>query len=181
MVVLRSGQDTAIGAALLRTETSDDSSSFHFLRLPLELRENIYRMLLTTKYTYEEPSVTKDSQQPYIAGDLGYYPLKGRFDLRPSILLANQQIYVEAKRILYMENDFAVFKIYCPTVEHCTSKYSAWRTVIPVFERLLEEKVPNPMLKVIIEPLTEERMASDRWLTVITTAEGIPSVICTLW
>jgi hypothetical protein len=163
MVTLRSNFDTSTGVAL-RAKTSGDGSSSHFLRLPLELRDYIYRMLLTTKYAFMESKLSDDETYP------------GRFDLRPSILLANKRIYMEAKRVLYMENNFAIFQI-----NHRPVKYKDWAKYIPVFKRLPEEKVPNPKLRIIIEPIAKEMRISDAWFTLITTAECIPSVMFALW
>jgi hypothetical protein len=156
MVILRSGRDTTADSTSI-AQTPDNSSSFPFLRLPLELGENIYRKLLTTRYAFVEPKLSDDSNYP------------GRYNLSPSILLANNQIYLEAKRVLYMKNDFAIFRIYGSTIER-----SAWIKYVPVFKRLSEEKIPNPKLRIIIEPITEEAKTTNGWFTMITTAEGVP-------
>lgn len=86
MVILGSGQDTATSATV-HAETPDERLSFPFLRLPMELREYIYRMLLTTQYAFVEHQLSDEPAYP------------GRFDLRPSILLANKQMYIEAGRV----------------------------------------------------------------------------------
>jgi hypothetical protein len=65
------------------------------LGIPLELRDPIYEMLLTTPCgTKLDPTV---------------YSLK--FNLHPAILRVSKQISAEASRVLYQDNEFIVFKV----------------------------------------------------------------------
>ena len=106
---LLSSSDTAISSSMASVEslcTIFDSHSIQssasntqkhppralgFLDLPGEIRNQIYRMVLTTKWAFKKA------------------PYAHRFDstcyeLSPAILRANQQIYREARSILYDEN-----------------------------------------------------------------------------
>jgi hypothetical protein len=165
MVKLRSGRRT-IAEAAFHVDSSDDGPPFPFLKLPFELRDCIYRMLLTTQYAYIEEQLPNDSA----------WPCKGKFDIRPSILLANKQIYMEANKVLYTGNDFAVFKFFDPKSAH-----NPWKSYIPAFQRLSEKRVTNPKLRIVIKPVDVRTSWRSAWVTIVTTAEGIPSIIFALW
>ncbi|MCJ1451514.1 hypothetical protein MMC28_001852 [Mycoblastus sanguinarius] len=59
--------------------------------IPGEIRNEIYHMLLTTRYTFHEK--------------------KMRFDLQPAILQVNKQIHAEAKSVLHGDNLWILFEI----------------------------------------------------------------------
>jgi hypothetical protein len=83
-----------------RSSVQNDSkmSPFPFLRLPREIRDCIYRHLLSSRLTFTHAA--------YKYGD---YRWPVRF--APAILRANKQISEEASRVLYTENDFVVLKV----------------------------------------------------------------------
>ncbi|KAH0538380.1 hypothetical protein FGG08_005029 [Glutinoglossum americanum] len=77
------------------TTPAPSSSSFPFLRLPPEIRNKIYRYLLTTTSTIASPH-----RPPQHAIRNG---------LTPALLAANRQIHSEAQRILYRENRAEIY------------------------------------------------------------------------
>jgi hypothetical protein len=132
---------------------------FHFLRLPLELRESIYRMLLTTTYcTY--PKVT------------GIRPSLG-FNLQTAILLVNKQILVEATRILYHGNDFIILKV--------DTDIDMIFTCVPTFQLLSEDRVTSPVLRIELAVVDGSSVRATRQQTIITTSEGLQSIINASW
>jgi hypothetical protein len=127
----------------------------HFFKLPLELRELIYRMLLTTEY------------YPHFAST---WP---KFHLHPGILLVNRQASAEAMRILYQGNDFIILKV---TGVNLLLK----SPYIPQFKRLSEKKVTSPVLRIKIAVAGRGPREGNDQQTVITTLEGLKSIICTM-
>jgi hypothetical protein len=131
-----------------------------FLRLPLEVRDMIYRMLLITPYCTE---VAQNG-----------WSLK--FHLWPAILLINKQISAEALRILYHENDFVIFTValFRLCVEH-----------VPSFRRLNEEQVINPVLQATVETavdMPENYYWGPRLMvTLITTIDDLQPITSALW
>jgi hypothetical protein len=96
-----------------------------FSKIPLEIREEIYRMLLTTPYC-----MFVDSARQCL-----------RFCLHTAILRVNKQVSAESTRILYEENQFIILKV---------SLNSFFPQEIPAFNHLSENKVKNPLLSVEI-------------------------------
>jgi hypothetical protein len=130
---------------------------YHFLRTPLEIRDEIYGMLLTTQYcTHISPTGTSLEFQLSIS----------------NILRANKQIYVEATRVFLKKNDFIILKV-------------LWVSLplkdVPAFKFLREEKVTNPVLRVNVRPVRETRHRNHaRSTTLITTIEGLQPIITAL-
>ncbi len=90
----------------------------HFLSLPRELRDHIYRELLLEDLVWDEP--------------------QDRYNLQPAILRVNKQVNEEASRILYDENCWVLFKIDCNKdyvdilkKDHCRSVSSNSLEVFP--------------------------------------------------
>ncbi|KAF6228944.1 hypothetical protein HO133_007056 [Letharia lupina] len=90
-----------------------------FMRAPREIRDNIYRFLLSTKHTKEfhgEPASASSAQSPNNPTEPGLI----RY-FHTSILFTNRQVYIEASNIFYMENLFirinsvAANELYHPT------------------------------------------------------------------
>jgi hypothetical protein len=147
-------------------------STFPFLRLPLEIRVYIYRHLLSTRPT---------STQAYKDGDYSW-----PFKFAPAILQANKQVFGEASRVLYTENDFVVLQI----ATHIYSAiYSATQTPslidkFPNFPGLSEKQIPHPLLSLAITDLNSEPSASQTLVNkrkFIFTLEALPYVIQLLW
>jgi hypothetical protein len=128
----------------------------HLMRFPRELRDQIYRVLLTTAY-----GANLDPKG---------YSLK--FELHPAILRVSKQISVEASGVLYQENEFVVFKVIGLSLLH------QW---IPQFNRLRESQIPRTLLRVELAMVDSSRVAVGNTRTIVTTAEGIRSIISAIW
>jgi hypothetical protein len=133
---------------------------FPFLKLPQEIRDCIYRHLLSTR-----PAITHDD------GSRDYsWPIK----FNPAILRANKKVYEEASRVLYIENDFVVLR-----VTHTLEDF--WLRDFPHFASLLYKQIPRPILEITIEePSDSELSQTLRRLnqrTFIFTLEGFPYFI----
>ena len=70
------------------------------LSVPGEIRNKIWRMLLTTAYAFKEPTSEGDREAHY--------------ELQPAILRVNRQIYHETRDILREENMWVFFSIGLP-------------------------------------------------------------------
>jgi hypothetical protein len=107
------------------------------LKLSLELRDIIYKMLLTTPYC------TDLARQEILSTPYGTNIESGRrfwkFHLHTDILLVNKQISAEATRILYQGNDFVLLKIV---------GISLWLGWVPAFAYLPENKITSPVLRI---------------------------------
>jgi hypothetical protein len=130
----------------------------YFLRTPLEIRNQIYRMLLTTPYcTRRCPNETSLE-----------------FQLSMNLLRANKQIYEEATRVFLQKNHFIILKVVGLSKLRLED--------VPVFRFLAEEKVANPVLRVEIKSVHEGRHHdASSTLTLITTPVGLSPVITALW
>lgn len=71
----------------------------HFLRLPRELRDKVYKNLVSVKHT----RTPKDPE-------VGIRSATSRYDwnIDPTILRVSKQINAEAKEIMGLDNDFVV-------------------------------------------------------------------------
>jgi hypothetical protein len=137
-----------------------DASVFPFLKLPTELRHIVYRLLLV---------------QPAIRNR--YYSAKGwitYFLLHGSIIFTNREIYKEATRIFFSGTEFVIFKIRAYTISPRTNN-------IPILLNLKEERSTKPAFEVTIKRLGEDENHDAEWRTLITTPEGIISIIECLW
>jgi hypothetical protein len=77
--------------------TSVRAQTFPFMKLPTELRLQVYRHLLISKHTV---GMKKDEDED-----------EGVHDLHPEILRTCQQVYDEAVEVLYGENTFDIYLI----------------------------------------------------------------------
>jgi hypothetical protein len=128
------------------------------MKLPRELRDLIYRMLLTTPYCTHFSSTT-------------YYPSL-QFHLHPAILSVSKQISEEATEILYQENDFIVLK---------TTGLDSGLGEVPEFELLSENRITSPMLIIELANADGRIVEVNDQQTVITTLEGLQSIISAIW
>jgi hypothetical protein len=119
---------------------------------------SIYRMVLTTPYC----TVVDSTGQ------------RLEFRLNPAVLRVNKQICAEATEVLYHMNQFVIFKINRPP--SCLKD-------IPAFELLSEDRIPRPLLRVDIDSEHHNSYwgESTATTTCITTSNGIPSIISTIW
>jgi hypothetical protein len=135
---------------------------FRFLSLPAEIRNAIYRMLLTTPYTY-------------VDGDRISY-----FQRSPPIWLANKQLADEATKVLYDENEFVTVAM--------TAGPSALRSLslpifsdVPIFHNLRPEQIAKPVLKIRIDKQEENPGGSRTQINFVTGTQGIFQVIQAIW
>jgi hypothetical protein len=131
----------------------------HLLRLSLELRDIIYRMLLTNPYC----TIVQFSRRKY---DL-------KFKLHTAILLVNKQVSTEATRVLYQENDFIIVKTF--------GIMPAPSYMIPEFRLLSENQITSPVLRVNIAETDASPHKLSWRQTLITTTEGLESIIIYIW
>jgi hypothetical protein len=129
---------------------------FPFLTLPLEVREIIYQKLVTTTYC-TKLSPTGNSLE---------------FCISNHALLINNQISAEATKIFFQENNFVVVKVF---------GLYLLLDELPGFPFLTEDKVADPVLRVEVQVAGNKRPRDCNNVTLITTSEGLQSVIATLW
>jgi hypothetical protein len=136
----------------------EPSEIVRFFTIPLEIRDTIYRMLLTTKCCTQ------------------LAPTAPRLEFRfcTAILLANKQISAEATRVLWEENDFITLKV---------SGMQLLLQDVPIFRLAAGDNAINPVLQAEIEvvngpgsSLTEQNV-----VTLITTPEGLQPIISAIW
>jgi hypothetical protein len=144
-------------ASIVNPCEPQSSSPCHFLKIPSELRDIIYEILLTTPYC-----TTFDSEGFLL-----------EFHLHSAILLVNKQVSAEARRVLYQGNDFVILKTTGIRFLHLEE--------IPAFVRLPESKVTSPVLQVEIAVADDGRDEFVDPRTLITTIEGLQSIIIALW
>jgi hypothetical protein len=121
----------------------------------LEIRDNIYRMLLTT------PFCTR----------LASNETSLKFQFSTNILLANKQISAEATRVFLKENDFVILKI---------TGLNLRLQDVPTFKFMAEDQITNPVLRAEVS-LPGGRRYNDGTSTLITTPEGLQPFITALW
>jgi hypothetical protein len=135
---------------------ADPPDVCHLFRLSLELRDMVYRMLLTTKYCTQ---VTSDGKCL-------------EFHLCTPILLTSKQISAEASRVLWEENHFVTLMITGVHLE---------KHDIPVFKLLAKERIFHPVLQAEVAIEKAGRLTEPVPVTLITTSEGLQSIICAIW
>lgn len=84
----------------LNSTTTKTTKKSLLLSVPGEIRNKIWRMLLTTAYAFKEPTSEGDREAHY--------------ELQPAILRVNRQIYHETRNILREENMWVFFCIGLP-------------------------------------------------------------------
>jgi hypothetical protein len=130
------------------------------MKIPLELRDKIYAMLLTTPYCAE-------------VGTTGSSP---KFRLHTAVLFVNKQVSGEAERILYQANDFVILKV---LTEPCDMDW-VFGTV-PKFKLLSENRISSPVLRINITEADVGRVKVGSPKSFITTKEGLQAIISALW
>jgi hypothetical protein len=136
---------------------TDPPGICHLLEIPLEIRDEIYRLLLTTTPCTHLASTGTALE----------------FNLSKNILLASKRISVEASRVLLEENDFIVLKV---------TGLNLQLDNIPAFDVIPEHRVPNPVLRIEIQHVGERTVREENCATtVITTPEGLQPIITALW
>jgi hypothetical protein len=167
---------------------------FLFLKLPLEIRNIIYRMLLATSYTYTETLRGKrmaSGTQQTLARTTELVST-GRFNLSPAILQVNKQISEEANKILYGANEFIIVNIgpTIPLESADTSEIYNRRSQtnglgcfhdVAAFRRLPQAKIRNPVLNVTLATVLGKQQYMESWVTLIVTPEAIPRLFDSLW
>ena len=124
------------------------------LTIPDEIRNEIYRMLLTTPYAYQQNTIK-------------YAPL------HPAILQTNRQIHTEAVNILHGENIWIIANInagdWPPDAER-----------VPTVSKKHAGNIKHPALHIDFEmPITAE--TPQPHVTLIMGEESIEGFLETLW
>jgi hypothetical protein len=130
------------------------------MKLPFELRDLIYRMLLTTPYC---TSAHPTSRKTYL-----------KFNLQTEILLVNRQISAEAMRILYRRNDFVIFKI---------TGFNLDLDLVPRFRFPSGHRIPSPILRIDLKIADGLHLRTPFAYqgTLLTTIEGLQPIINAIW
>jgi hypothetical protein len=128
----------------------------HLLNLPLELRDIIYGMLLTSPY----------------CTDLNSFGSAIRFHFHSAILLVNKQISAEATKIFYQGNDFVLLKI-------IGIELPLWK--VPAFRLLSESKITSPVLRIEFIAAYTSHVEVGNCQSLITTPEGLKFIMRALW
>ena len=162
--------------------TSSSSSRPSLLTLPGEIRDIVYRMLLTTPYTYEE-----------IESEFDRY---GSYTFHPTILRTCKQIHREATGVLYLGNTWIVIharEIDLPKTYPIESFWNEPRMTLPLIwtrdaktdaERLdYSSKFPGYSLTLLPSFVTRDShsMNSQQMVTHLTTAENLQEIPLCLW
>jgi hypothetical protein len=142
----------------------------HFLRLPLETRDAIYRLLLTTPF----------------CTDITEQGISLEFTLCTELLKVNKQIAVEATRVLLKDNVFIELRLTGLELGHETalgfSDLDLGFGKAPFFRQLIRDKVQDPVLRAGVEFLRQDSPHHNRnTFTITTTAEGIEYLVSRLW
>ena len=155
---------------LMQPETQDDCENIQkpslLLVLPGEIRNQIWRMLLTTNYAFNEP--TSEGEQ-------------ARYELAPALLRVNRQVHQETYHILREENMWITV---CITMPRTPIRYMSESRNFPVVSRnILTE--PNVMkeyylgmeshaLNVFLSPKHVVRYPYCKFHTMIMGPESLP-------
>ena len=99
-------------------KTINNTKKSRLLTLPGELRNKIWRMLLTTRYAFKGPANEDDCEAHY--------------ELEPAILRANRQIYNETHSILREEN---MWILLCIAMQKRPIQYTKETARLPVVSR----------------------------------------------
>jgi hypothetical protein len=147
-----------ISSDIIRRPIEGDlSGACHFLTIPLEIRDDIYRMLVTTSYCTQITATGTTFE----------------FNLSLDIRLVNKKISGEATRVLLEDNNFITLKV---------SGLSLQLDNIPTLRMLVGRKVPDPILSIVIDNAVERIPREDTaTITLLTTSEGLPTIITALW
>jgi hypothetical protein len=129
-----------------------------FLSVSLEIRDMIYKLLLTTAHCTD------------------VHPTRRIVKLRlhTAILFVNKQISAESARVLRDENHFIIFSI------HTIDPTQTLLLEIPKFRWLPDDKLKNPLLRVVVDA-ADETIRGEQTHTCITTPDGLQSIIGTIW
>lgn len=131
-----------------------------FLTTPGEVRNKIYRMLLTTTCAFQEYGYETEDNS--------------RYELQPAILGVNHQTYHEARTILYEDNLWIVLII---NRENWPRRYDDGGIYLPVVSRTATSRLQSPALIITLD-LPEGRQQKYT-TTLIMGRESLPGAfIC---
>lgn len=118
--------DTDLNSTTINTTENDIGKPGLLTTIPGEVRNKIWRMLLTTSYAFKEPASEGDPEAHY--------------ELQPALLRVNRQIYTETRDILRQENMWIVLCI-APSKEpvYCIDETAR----LPVISRNVFSGGPN--------------------------------------
>jgi hypothetical protein len=95
-----------------------------------------------------------------------------KFRLHTAILLANKQISAESTTVLRDTNYFIIVRV--KTIDMCLSE-------IPELRWLPDIKLTDPILRVVVDLAETRFQMPERTHTLLTTPDGIQSVISAMW
>ncbi len=100
----------------------------HFLHLPRELRDRIYKNLISVKHTRTPTDL-----------EVGCRSATSRYDwnIDPTILRVNKQTNVEAREIMGLDNDFVVVERAAKQLEQTKDGYTEENATIPFYNVIL--------------------------------------------
>ena len=132
-------------------------ASFRFLDLPAEIRNMFYRKLLSTSDTYQ--------------GYCDFNPPRPDYQLHPSILRVNHQLYGEAHTILYDENTWTVLKT---SFDDSSVENYPWACQPIILGK--ESAIHRPALTIIVKK-RKTRANTKRFFTFVLGPESLDRYI----
>ncbi|MCJ1233420.1 hypothetical protein MMC14_001376 [Varicellaria rhodocarpa] len=140
--------------------TNNPSRMFRLLDLPRELRDDVYRAMLRTDCTHQKGLLTTWDHSSY--------------HIQTGILRANQQVYLEARRILYGENLWIIVRTSIRKLRYIT-KQQILHTAC--------ESSPPPSLQAVLEIKVDSRELQERERreTFVLGPENLETFMFRLW
>jgi hypothetical protein len=128
---------------------------FPFLRLPREIRDAIYTLLLI------HPAIERRDGE-------------ANFVLHSAIMFTCRQTCSEARSVLFSFTEFIVFDLrLAKPLLHSHEN--------PVFLRLKEEEVIRPVLRITIKPSEDRKTCGSDFIPLITNVDNFMSIIENIW
>jgi hypothetical protein len=145
-------------------------STFPFLKLPREIRDLTYELLVSTPYTLT-----------YIDNDDYDDPYRPLFAQSTAILLVNKQTSAEARDVFYSKNEFVVVRFVGGT-EQLVSRFND-PLVFPAFGQRQRIDSVDPVLNITIQTFSDRPEDADKSkiYTLLTTTDAIDNIIKSLW
>ncbi len=105
--------------------TSSQPECFFLEKIPREVRDHIYKLLLVNEVLATNRSIDRTSSR---TNGINYIPEK-KFDLAPQLLRTCSQIYAEASKMIYESNTFILdcvehMTIFSPILRHAMANGS---------------------------------------------------------
>jgi hypothetical protein len=153
----RGNMPTQSSDSTISSQDVQPPGACHFFKIPLEIRDEIYGMLMKTQYC-----VHIGSEDSFA------------FNFATQIFLANKQISREARSVFFEGIDFVILKtigLYLP------------KESLLGFKFLTEDQITRPVLRVEVAVAEQVRPARSgrNEFTLVTTVEGLQPFIIALW